>query len=502
MKSTIGGALPRLNKLLPLLVAAATFLAFLPSLENQFVNWDDHANLLENPHFRGFTFENLRWMLTSFHLGHYQPLSWLSYALDHAVWGLHPFGYHLTNVLLHCANSVLVLLLAETILGASPWLALTTLLFSLHPLRVESVAWATERRDVLSAFFYLSAVLLYLRVAALPEGRRRSRLLAACWCCGFLALSAKVTSLTLPLVLLLLNIYPLRRMSAKVRFEILPVAFLALFAGIIGLLAQADGPALAGFADRSMSERLLQSLLAPSFYLLKSLFPLDLSPWYGTSLLAENAAAGAWATAALTALAWTKRRRHPELASAWVLYLTLLFPTLGLVQSGRQIAADRFTYLPSVVLALTAGAGLKAAFSAPITSLTRRALAASVLTIAGVLGALTWNQCRLWNNTISLWSHALAVDPLPDSPHINLAAGLLDAERTEEAVLLLEQRLRESPSFVVTQALARALHNRGVELALDGRPQEAISRWERALNLDPGLDVTRQALRGIKRARS
>lgn len=499
----------RPQKLLPWLIAAATFIVFVPSLENRFVNWDDYANILDNPFFGGLTLKNLQWMLTSFHLGHYQPLSWLSLSLDYSLWGLHPFGYHLTNLLIHCANSALVLFLAQALLGFSPRLIFPVLFFSLHPLRVESVAWATERRDVLSAFFYLSSLWIYIKLVELPYGKRRSRLLAACWLSGFLALAAKVTALTLPVVLVIVNIYPLRRLSprlrswlspsaAVVRHEIGPLAIMAFAAGLVGLLAQASGPSLAGWADRSLGDRILQSLFAPGFYLMKSLLPLDLSPWYGTSLLDDSGLAGIWATVAVSALAWMQRRRTPWLLAFWVLFLATLLPSLGLVQSGRQVAADRFTYLPGVFLALAAAVSLRGAWFHWTAPTSRAVLTAVALVWTGALGSLTWRQCRVWHNTVSLWSHALEIDPAPDNPHLNLAAGLLDEGRTEEAAQLLSRRLAEFPSFAVTSALARVLHNRGVELAQAGRARDARRLWERALNLDPGLEETSQALGRLK----
>src|SRR6266704_2292832 len=171
--------------LLPVLIALVTFVPFLPTLDNQFVNWDDDDNLVENPHYRGLGWTHLRWMWTTSHIGHYAPLTWMTLGLDYLVWGLKPVGYHLGNLLLHAANAAVFYLVARRILGlALPGpgergnvglaaaAAFAALLFALHPLRVESVAWATERRDVLSGLFYLSAILVYLRACEREERGR------------------------------------------------------------------------------------------------------------------------------------------------------------------------------------------------------------------------------------------------------------------------------------------------------------------------------------------
>src|SRR5213594_3953589 len=203
--------------LAPLLVALFTLAAFLPALQNQFVNWDDKDNFLDNPHYRGLGWTHLRWMWTT-HLGHYIPLTWMTLGLDYLIWGMNPTGYHLTNLLLHAANAVLVYrLIVALVPGVGARAALVGALgFAIHPLRVESVAWATERRDVLSGLFYLATVLGYLRFAeAQREGRPWRGWLAASVGCFLLSLLAKAWGITLPLVLLALDVYPLRRLVGR-----------------------------------------------------------------------------------------------------------------------------------------------------------------------------------------------------------------------------------------------------------------------------------------------
>src|SRR5437899_2580856 len=213
-------ALP--ERILPLAIVLAVVAVFAVGLRNEFVQWDDQVNLVENPHFRGLAPRHLAWMFTTTLMGHYIPVTWLSFGLDYVLWGMEPAGYHFTNLLLHAANAVLVYWITRRLLAAaqpaaSPTAlragaAVAALFFAIHPLRAESVAWATERRDVLSGLLFLTSVLTYLRAAG-AEGARRRRLLAASVAAFALALLAKSIVMTLPLLLIVLDWYPLRRLS-------------------------------------------------------------------------------------------------------------------------------------------------------------------------------------------------------------------------------------------------------------------------------------------------
>src|SRR4051812_27398787 len=203
------------------MVGLSTFAAFLPALQSDFVTWDDDRNFTSNFHYRGLGLQQLHWMWTTFHMGHYVPLSWMTLGLDYSLWGMNARGYHLTNLLVHAANAVLVYFLARRLLARSMKLeeppleisaAFGALLFSVHPLRVESVAWVTERRDVLSMFFCLSSVLWYLRHVDFERDRRWYCLSLVAFVCAILS---KATSMTLPAVLLLVDIYPLRRVGGE-----------------------------------------------------------------------------------------------------------------------------------------------------------------------------------------------------------------------------------------------------------------------------------------------
>src|SRR3989449_5057510 len=334
--------------LAPLLVALLTLTAFLPTLQNQFVSWDDDKNFLENPHYRGLGWTHLRWMWTT-HLGHYIPLTWMTLGLDYLLWGMNPVGYHLTNLLLHAANAVVFFFVVRRLLARalpSPSehgyaLAVSSgvaaLVFAIHPLRVESVAWVTERRDVLSGLFYLVAILLYLRACERgARGRGWYWLSVAVFGCALLSKSMVVN---LPIVLLILDVYPLRRLggfvgwwrraSRRVYVEKIPFVLLAAAASAIALMAQLSHDTMVSVVQLSGLGRIVVSVYGLSFYLWKTVAPVNLSPLYELPSTVNP-----WAppfllsyglVLAITAIVFAVRRRVPGLPAAWVAYIVVLF---------------------------------------------------------------------------------------------------------------------------------------------------------------------------------
>ena len=484
--------------LVPVLIALVTVAAFLPTLHNQFVNWDDHENLRDNPHYRGLGWSHLRWMWTTFHMGHYIPLAWMTLGLDYLLWGLKPVGYHLTSLLLHTANAVVFYFLARRLLGLALPLpgergqaGLTlaaggaALLFALHPLRVESVAWATERRDVLSGLFYLLAILVYLRACEPGErGRGEYWGSVALFAC---ALLSKSMAVSLPIVLLILDVYPLRRLGGsigwgraparKVLLEKLPFVLLAGAVAATILLVNFRVRNMASLEGLSVLGRLAVSAYGLAFYLWKMLVPVNLSPLY------ELGRPNPWATPfllgygvvlALTALALALRRRWPGLPAVWLAYVVILLPVLGIFQNGPQIAADRYTYLAGLGWAILAGAAL--------LSWWRRmpslfiGLGACVLL---GLGTLTWNQVQVWHDSEKLWTHALAMDPNSSTAHLNVGETLVDQGRVVEAIEYFRQAAQIKPDS------AHAYNAWGTALARQGRLAEAIAHYQQALNLKP-----------------
>src|SRR6266571_4161992 len=526
--------------LVPALIAVVTFATFLPALHNQFVNWDDDKNFLENPHYRGLGWTQLTWMWTT-HMGHYIPLTWMTFGLDYLLWGMNPLGYHLTNLLLHAANAVVFFFITRRLLTRalpSPSerghtlavsAAFAALVFAIHPLRVESVAWATERRDVLSGLFYLSAVLAYLRACDREERGRG-------WYWGAVALFAgallsKSMAVNLPVVLMILDVYPLRRLgesigwrskpARRIYVEKIPFVLLAAVASAIAVMAQFSIHAALPLAQLSVPGRLAVSAYGLSFYLGKMIVPVNLSPLYELPRTVSP-----WAmpfilsfglAIAITAIVLPLRRRMLGLPAAWLAYLVVLLPVLGIFQSGPQIAADRYTYLAGLGWAILAGAGLLSCWRSSRRSKTGTPanwlLAGIAFCVVVGLGVLTWNQVQVWHDSEKLWSHAAAIDPRspvgqyslglalvrqgklteaiehfktalqikPEYPdaHTNVGAALADQGKLAEAIDYYREALQSKPGYAIAHI------NWGVALAQQGKPAEAIEHYRQALQLKP-----------------
>jgi len=484
--------------LVPALIALVTFAAFLPALHNQFVNWDDDKNFLENPHYRGLGWTQLSWMWTT-HMGHYIPLTWMTFGLDYLLWGMNPRGYHVTNLLLHAANAVVFFFITRRLLtralpspserghALTVSAAFSALVFAIHPLRVESVAWATERRDVLSGLFYLSAVLAYLRACDREERGRG-------WYWGAVALFAgallsKSMAVNLPVVLMILDVYPLRRLGGSIGWrskparriyvEKIPFVLLAAVASAIAVMAQFSIHAALPLAQLSVPGRLAVSAYGLSFYLGKMIVPVNLSPLYELPRTVSP-----WAmpfilsfglAIAITAIVLSLRRRMLGLPAAWLAYLVVLLPVLGIFQSGPQIAADRYTYLAGLGWAILAGAGLLSSWSRlPFL------LIGLVVFIPVGLGTLTWNQVQVWHDSKTLWAHALAIDPNSSVAQNDFGEALAQQGKPAEAIEHYRQALNIKPDY------ADAHYNLGGALAQQGKLADAIHHYQRALQITPG----------------
>ena len=481
-------------------IAALTCLTFVPALGASFVSWDDEKNFLTNPHYRGLGLEQLRWMWTTFHLGHYVPLSWMTLGADYALWGMDARGYHLTNLLLHAATAVVVFFLArrllrvtfhgrsdvpENAIDAGAFIA--ALLFAVHPLRVESVAWVTERRDVLSGMFFFASILLYVRSreveAATPKPRRDYWLAVALFLC---ALLSKATAMTLPAVLALLNVYPLRRLGGdrgwrgvearRVYVELLPFALLAAMAALLSIIALRPPPQL------DVAQKLGVSAYGIAFYLGKTLVPARLSPLYSMPLRVDPSDArfivGYAVVLGLAAAMWFWRRRFPGIVTALLVFVVVTLPMLGVVQNGPQIAADRYTYHAAPALALIVGGVVVTLWRQS----THRLVSLAAVVAIAALGVATWNQTTIWHDSLSLWSRALELDDDAPIAHSAYATLMLSSGRLDEAMAHSERAVALAPDY------PEAYNNLGVALSRRGQYADALEQFQRALALEPKND--------------
>jgi protein O-mannosyl-transferase len=506
----------------PAALALTTLIVFLPALNAGFVNWDDEVNFLVNPNYRGLGAAQLQWMFTNFLMGNYIPFTWMTFGLDYVVWGMNPAGYHLTNILLHAANAVLFYFIALHLLrlsaprhlvdgSSAPIIgsAFATLLFAVHPLRAESVAWITERRDVLSGFFCLAAVLTYLQYCGVPDrqtGRTRN---APGWywaSLGFfaLALLSKSMAMTLPAILLLLDAYPLRRLgvvgsgrrwlpSRSVVVEKLPFFLLSLVAAYTSLVAidlatqvASRSGAIPWDADATVEvssiDRVAISANALLFYLWKMAVPLGLSPFYQLPPPSGFETWPALISFAVVLLVTTVvivgHRRWPALAAAWVGCIVMLSPVIWV----PQIAADRYTYLACAGWALLCGGGLASAWRycqrRNIDARINGSLVVLALAVVAALGVLTWNQVGVWRDSETLWAHAVAAWPSSRS-YYKLGEALAQRGKWAKAIENLEAALRINPRYIYAHTAL------GFIFANQGRLTEALEQYDDALRIAP-----------------
>jgi Flp pilus assembly protein TadD len=481
-----------LRRSLPLLVACLTAACFLPALDADFVLWDDDLNITGNRRYRGLSGAHLRWMFTTLHGGHYQPLSWVTLGLDHALWGMNPAGYHLTSLVLHVLTAVavyaglLALLSPAHTRGTHFAAAVGALFFALHPLRVESVAWITERRDVTSGLFFVLTLLAYLRMQR-ATGAARRRWLLASLAAFTLSLLSKAWGITLPVVLLALDLSPLHRLPgdggrARVRIvlEKLPWVVLAAGGAIVAFAAQHRIEAMRTLAEHGPLERALQAAYGICFYLWKTVVPTNLSPLYilpdDLSITTLRFGLPLAVVVATTIVAVVVRRRHAWLLAAWLAYVAILSPVLGVAQTGPQLAADRYTYLASLPLAVL----LAAALARALATAPRRAplVLATATTVMLAYGVAAYRQTRVWHDSMTLWNHALAVDAGNFVAWTNRGWTRQLAGDVPAAIADYTEALRLRPSYPL------ALNDRGFARQMQGDIAGAIADYTLAIAHD------------------
>lgn len=533
-----------------LALVLAVVIVFAHGLYNEFVQWDDPINLLDNKNFRGLGWAQIEWMFSTTLMGHYIPVTWLTFGLDYVLWGMESAGYHFTNLVLHAGNVVLFFFLALRLLPrALPWAtalearagaALAALFFGIHPLRAESVAWATERRDVLSGLMFLVCFLYYV-TSTEREGWTRRRRLAAALMFFMLALLSKSITMTLPLALLIVDFYPLKRLpltpaawlrqpARGVLLEKIPFFLVALVGAGVSYWAVARHSFFTSAIEYPLPSRILMALYSLCFYIGKTALPIGLSALYElpakVDVFQSEFAAAGLAALVMTASVLGLWRHWPAGCAAYVYYAVALAPVGGLVHAGYQLAHDRYSYLSCLGFALLAGAMPamlnRVADQGRTTRRLVRGAQAAILVWIVVLGALTWDQVRVWRNTESLWLHAAMAEPECSVCHNNVAAHLVNHGNPEAAWVHFERTLALRPdrdkayagiglalikldrsaeaATHLKRALvgdpydAKVLNNLGIALSRQGKFHEAVPYLRRAVVIDPSNVVTRSNL--------
>jgi tetratricopeptide (TPR) repeat protein len=495
-----------------ILLAVAVFVVFGQTIRHEFVDYDDDDYVYNNPPvINGLTLPDIKWAFTHSHSLNWHPLTWLSHMLDCQLYGLNAGGHHLSNVLFHTATTILLFLVLRRMAGlhsgnsageraaqaGATWpAAFVAAVFAIHPLRVESVAWVAERKDVLSGLFFMLTLWAYTRYVEKSKVQSpKSKVWYGLALVFFaLGLMSKPMLVTIPFVLLLLDYWPLRRISdfgfrisdlksASQRstinhllFEKLPFLLLSAASCVATVFAQKS--VVATTQQLPFSVRLNHALVACTTYLGQMVWPHDLAVFYPYRYLPVEQIVGAGALLlCITALVFWGARRFPYLPVGWLWYLGMLVPVIGLVQVGHQSHADRYTYLPQI--------GLYLAITWAVRDLTvswrhrRQILGMAALGIIGALMACSWQQTKYWRNSELLWTHTLACTSENDLAQSNLGQVLAAEGRLDEALDHSQKAIEINPDYALGHV------NLAVALAGLGRTAEALEHFQKAIAIDP-----------------
>jgi len=489
--------------LLCLLLALATAAVYWPVAGFGFINYDDPDYVSSNPRVQaGLTLEGAKWAFTSSYSSNWHPLTWLSHMLDCQIYGLKPAGHHLTSLVLHIASSLLLFGLFQRLTGAFWRSALVAALFALHPLHVESVAWISERKDVLSAFFFLLTLWAYVRSAECGArsaesnaARPASRLPSSAFyllslLCFALGLMSKPMLVTLPCVLLLLDVWPLGRLSLapgqrsavplrRVLLEKLPFFVLSALSCVVTFLVQRASGAVMSLAHNPFELRLANALVAYARYLGKTFWPSDLAVFYPYSRLSLDSwqvGGAVLLLAAVTAGILRARNHRHCLLVGWLWFLGMLVPVIGLVQVGKQALADRYTYLPHIGLFLLVVWG--AAAGVARLKLPRWIPAAAAALILGACAILTARQLAHWRDTIMLFQHTASVTSGNFVAYAVIGNEFAIRKKSAEAIEWCQKALAVSPDY------PEAHNTLGNVYATLGKYDEAITHYRAAAAAD------------------
>lgn len=518
----------------PFVLVVAVFVVFMPALDAGLVQWDDDAILWNVTKYQRLDGASLRWMFTTSFAGHFQPLTWLTYMFDWVVWKRQMFGYHLTSVVIHALTTLVfyslvrrLLMLASgrdsdvrsTAIVLSAFAAASV--FALHPLRAETVVWLAARSGLVAGFFFVACVTLYVRYAWKRDAPPpRERELSCWWFYGgavvacMLSLLAKASGVTLPIVVLILDWHPLHRLGRRspvgtkstpqpapmadqpipwatdrlplVLLEKVPFVLLAVAAGVRAYIARREGGALHSLAEHDVFARVAQAAYGLVFYAWKTVWPIGLGPLYEIppreTLLGWMLCGSLLVLLGIGQVLFLLRRRWPALPAAFAIYAAVLLPVSGIIQSGPQLVADRYSYISCLGFAVVAGGavyGLLRRFSGAGRSDRRAVFALVSAVVLAVLARGTYAQANIWLAGHTLWERGVRVSPDSAIAHTNYADALVRVEMFREAAEHYRIALTLDKRDVV------ALHHYADLQRRFGRTEAAIRLYFRALSVDP-----------------
>ena len=480
-----------------IVLVAATVFCFRGARSNGFLDYDDDHYVVQNRQVQqGVTAQSVAWAFTTFHSANWHPLTWISHMVDWKLYGKNPSGHHMTSVCWHAANAVLLFLLLLYMTGFIWRSAMVAFLFALHPAHVESVAWIAERKDVLCAFFFFATLLAYAWYVRRPSWKRYLWVV-----CGFAcALLSKPMAVTLPFALLLLDFWPLRRIAfapeiraqwsstlGKLCVEKWPLFLMAVLSSVTTFLAQRAGGAMNLLPLYPLWERLCNAAISYCRYARIMIWPVSLRAYYyyephNIDVLA--AVLSALALCLVTAVCWHFRKERPYCLIGWLWFLGTLVPVIGIVQVGEQALAERYTYLPYVGLFI-AVVWLAGDAVANSPKLKAGALLLAVAVIAAC-AVKTDAQVKVWKDSLTLFSHVLAIDPRGETPNRNLAVAYASLGRFAEAQESCERALVYRPSDPRTLAFSALTMMEAMAQTHDRRNLPlAGQRLEQALRIAP-----------------
>jgi len=431
-------------------LTVVTILIYWPICAADFITFDDQLHITTNFHLKfGFSWDTLIWAFTTNHGGNWHPLTWLSFILDYRLFGLNPVGYHITNLCLHAVNGSLLFLVLHCLTKAFWRSAIVAVLFAIHPCHVETVAWISERKDLLCTFFGFVAVGAYIKYTKTAQFKYYLLLLVL----FSLGLMSKPMIVTLPFVLLLFDYWPLQRMSAiecQTRYgfirsvsrlirEKIPLICLSIISVILTYRAQQSWEAISSFQAVPMTFRLMNAIYAYVQYMVKLFWPVNLTVFYPTVNNFQDLEILFYGLTLIiiSVYAVYKRSEYPYLIVGWLIYLGTLVPVIGIIKIGSQSMADRYTYIPFI--------GLFIMISWGICDLLEKVIYRKLIILPAVfiflifLSSVTWQQVKYWQNSVTLFRHALQILPNNYVAHENLGFALLERERFDEALYHFRQ---------------------------------------------------------------